>query len=528
VVYEVIRKVGKYRYKYEVESRWDPEKKQPRQRVLRFLGRVDERGKVIVPPEIRVASVQSSFPIGGLSLFCAVAQKLDIVSRAMDVLDVPWDTAGQVLCLALNQIGTRRPLGEVSAWVKRSPLPRWLGLDVSQMNRDSFEKALYALCHVTLDETKEDRGLMLQQEMTKTWRNGSREPAQFYYDVTKQVYHGTCCPYAEPGYFPGGRKKGVLGFGLVTSRFNHHPVLCRAIPGSRNDTVTVQDVVNNLKAWGFDKLTLIMDRGMVSKENVKFIIESGFDQVGIVPDTNNAAWDYLARWAAEDVQKPEFIVKRSEKRWVYVRAWEAPLFDRKRMKVALVIDSVRGAEEMTERDGMIHTADKSTDASLLRELRHDLGYLAVPAPGRRGFTVDRKLAREDRIGDGRFLMFSTDLSMSAEEILKVYFQRDEIERAFRTLKGELCLGPIRYRRREMIDAYTTLVYLAYLMWSTVQRRFEEKQPGLTVTGALRLLEDVHLVRFQSGKTVREWTTRLSDEQERILKYVGAAKLLHSG
>jgi hypothetical protein len=261
VVYEVIRKVGKYRYKYEVESRWDPKLKQPRQRVVRFLGRVDEKGRVVVPPEIRIDSVQSSFPIGGLSLFCAVAQKLDIVSRTMDILDVEWDTACQVLCLALNQIGARRPLGEVPGWVKRGPLPRWLGLDADRMDRDSLESALSALCHITPNETKEDRGLALQEEMTRTWRNGSREPAQFYYDVTKQVYHGTNCPYAEPGYFPGGRKKGVLGFGLVTSRFNHHPVLCRTIPGSRNDTVTVQDVVNNLQAWGFRHLTLILDRG---------------------------------------------------------------------------------------------------------------------------------------------------------------------------------------------------------------------------------------------------------------------------
>lgn len=522
-----MKKVGLYLYKYTVEGYRDPKTGKSRQRVLKYHGRVDGKGNVVVPPLVRVDSVQSSFPVGGLALFFAVAKELDIVSRTADVLDVNWDSAGHVLCLALNQIGTRRPLREVPLWVGRSPLPKWLGLDMDRLNHDALEKALYALCHVDRDGTKIDAGLALQNELTKAWRGGSREPAQFYYDVTKQVYYGSSSPYAEPGYFPGGARKNVIGFGMVTSRYNQHPVLCRAIPGSRNDTVTVQDTVNALKGWDFERLTLIMDRGMVSKENVEFIVNSGYEQVGIVPETNREAWDYLVKWAREDIQKPEFIVARSEKKWSYVRAWEAPLLGRKRMKVALVVDSVRGAEEHVERDGLIYESDRTSDATLLRDIRHELGYLAVSAPGRRGFKVDRKLAEEDRVGDGRFLMFSTDLSMSAEEIFKAYFQRDEIERAFRTLKGELSLGPIRYRKREMIDAYTTVVFLAYLMWSMVQRRLREKHPRLTVSGALKLLDGVSLVRFQSGKTVHEWTTKLSTEQEKILKYVGAAGLLRS-
>jgi len=116
------------------------------------------------------------------------------------------------------------------------------------------------------------------------------------------------CPYAEPGYFPGGTRKNVMGFGMVTSRHRQHPVLCRAIRGSRNDTLTVQDVVNHLKAWGFKRLTLIMDRGMISRENVEFIMKSGFDLVGLVPETNKEVWDYIARWPTEKLERPKYLL----------------------------------------------------------------------------------------------------------------------------------------------------------------------------------------------------------------------------
>ena len=528
MAYLITRRIGKYLYRYEVESYRDPVKKQPRQRVLRFLGRVDEEGRVVVRPTVRVDSVSGSVPVGALALFYAMARELNMVSHIQEVLDVDHDAAVHVLCLVLNQIGPRRPLTDLPAWVARSPIPRWERLDVRRLNRESFERAMHRLCHTTADGGLDDLGLKLQEEMTKVWRGKTREPAQFYYDVTRQLYYGDGCSYAEPGYFPGGTSKNVLGFGLVTSRHRQHPILCRAIRGSRSDTLTVQDIVNHLKAWGFKHLTLILDRGMISRENVEFIVKSGFDLVGLVPETHKEAWDYITRWPGLELERPQYLVERASGAKVYTRAWRAPLLGRKSMRIALVVDPIRATHEQLERDGLIRTVDETTNPKRLRELREDLGALAIPAPGRRGFAVDTAGATEDRLGDGRFLMFSTDGALGAEQMFRIYFQRDEIEKAFQTIKGELSLGPIRYRRRDRIDGYTTVVYLAYLLWSHAQEQIREKYPTLTVSKALRLVEDIHLVRFQSGKQISEWTTRRSIEQDKILKLVGASQFLCSG
>jgi len=528
MAYQVTRRIGKYLYRYEVESYRHPVSKQPRQRVLRFLGRVDEAGRVVVPPATRVDSVSESFPVGALAMFYAMARELDLVSHIQDALDVDHDAAVHVLCLALNQIGARRPLAALPAWVARSPIMRWENLKPERLTRDSFERALHKLCHATPDGGLEDLGLKLQQHMTQVWRGKSREPAQFYYDVTRQMYYGGNCSYAEPGYFPGGTNKSVMGFGLVASRHRQHPVLCRALRGSRNDTLTVQDTVNHLKAWGFKHLTLIIDRGMISRENIEFITQSGFEVVGLVPETNKEVWECVTRWEGAQLERPRYIVERASGAKVYMRAWRAPIFGRKAMRVASVLDPIRATYERIERDGLIRAVEKTTNPARLRELRDDLGALAVAAPGRRGFTVDMDQAEEDRRGDGKFLMFSTDDALDAEQMFRIYFQRDEIEKAFRTIKGELSLGPIRYQRRDRIDAYTTVVYLAYLLWSHVQERLREKYPSMSVSKAIKLVEDVHTIRFGAGKQNLEWTTRRSTEQERILKLVGAHRLLCSG
>lgn len=528
MAFQVTRRVGKYLYRYEVESYWDPDKKQPRQRTLRFLGRVDKKGNSVVKPAVRTDGVSSSFPIGSLAMFYATARELDMVTHIQDTIGVDHEGAVHILCLALNQIGQRRPLSALPAWVASSPIPGWEGIDATRLTRDSFEIASRRLCHADLKGGYEDQGLRLQQTMTKVWRGQTREPAQFYYDITRQEYYGNECDYAAPGYFPGGTKRKVIGFGMVTSRRRQHPVLCRAIRGSHNDTITVQDIVNQLKAWDFKQLTLILDRGMISAVNVDFIVQSGYDVVGIVPETNKAAWDYLVHWPNASLDQPGNIVERASGGKVYAHAWNAPLFRRKKIRLVLALDPLRASSEHLERDALLHTVEHTTDPKRLRELREDLGDLAVPGPGRRGFTIDAAAVAEDQLGDGKFLMFSTDLSLSAEQIFKIYFQRDEIEKTFHVVKGELALGPVRYRRRDRIDGYTTVVYLAYLLWSRTQERLSKKRPALTVAKALSLVADVYLVRFTTGKQISEWVSRLSTEQEEILNLVGATRFLHSG
>ncbi|MGI0155809.1 MAG: hypothetical protein ACREDE_06715, partial [Thermoplasmata archaeon] len=129
------------------------------------------------------------------------------------------------------------------------------------------------------------------------------------------------------------------------------------------------------------------------------------------------------------------------------------------------------------------------------------------------------------VRDGRHLLFSTDTSMEAEEMCRVYFERDAIEKNFRTAKGPLSLAPIRYRSEVRLEAYATVLYLGLLLWTWEERRLRKKFPHRTLEDALWSLRDVSLVRIGSGKTVREFTTRLNTEQKELLSLLGAKAIL---
>ena len=65
--------------------------------------------------------------------------------------------------------------------------------------------------------------------------------------------------------------------------------------------------------------------------------------------------------------------------------------------------------------------------------------------GGRGWKINMGIEKEERLSDGRFLLFTTDPDLTPEEIVEAYLQRDEAEKAFRVMKGSNSIGPIRWR-----------------------------------------------------------------------------------
>jgi len=512
------------RYAYEYKSVYDPKRKRSYERMVRYLGRCDEKGKILEDPKIAIDAVQSSFPVGSLVTFFAAAKQLHVHETIQKVLECSNREAAAILLLALNQATSRVPLYRVSEWVRASPLPQWLNIDPDELSTGSFEDALARLCYLTPHKTWENRGLVLQHELTKTWRGSSREPAGVYYDITKQTYYGNHCPYAALGHDERGTHT-VVGFGMVVSKEHAHPVLCQALPGGQNDSLSVAPTLQLLQARGLTHLTMVMDRGMTAKANVERARAAEYHVVGCVRGWNETTVAYAAQWPGEELEQTAHIVATSHGHAVYARAFTAPLMGFEEMRIAVVESMVQKAQDRQARDLLLQELEGPVSKQRCKELHTELREVIKPCKGRRGFRVDPAAVERERSLDGRFLLFSTDLSLDGKQMYETYFAKDTIEKVFRTSKGDLSLGPVRYRRQDRLDAYATIIYLAYLLWSWAERRLRAKYPDKRLAEALRLVERVSWIRFGSRKYVREWATKLTKEQEQILTAVGAVEYL---
>jgi transposase len=128
--------------------------------------------------------------------------------------------------------------------------------------------------------------------------------------------------------------------------------------------------------------------------------------------------------------------------------------------------------------------------------------------------VDQARVRAEKHLDGKYLLSTSDDTLSPEDVALGYKQLMEVERAFRTLKTTLELRPLYHRKDERIQAHVLLCFLALLLV-----RIAERQTGQSWDQIRAIMERMHLGEFESkdGRILQR--TELTLDQTNILKFL---------
>ena len=100
-------------------------------------------------------------------------------------------------------------------------------------------------------------------------------------------------------------------------------------------------------------------------------------------------------------------------------------------------------------------------------------YLKLGENGKTGIDPD-KVRQEERL-DGKYLIRTSDDTLTAEDVALGYKQLLEVEDAFRTLKTHLELWPIHHRLSDRIRAHVLLCWLVLML-------IRVRRPGRTAPG----------------------------------------------
>ena len=126
--------------------------------------------------------------------------------------------------------------------------------------------------------------------------------------------------------------------------------------------------------------------------------------------------------------------------------------------------------------------------------------------------IDRAKVRQEERLDGKYLVSTTDPSLTPEEVVLGYKQLMEVERAFRTLKHTLELRPLYHRLPERIRAHVLLCFLALLLVRVV-----ESEVGESWEMIREELEEMRLVRLRTKEGVVELVSQPTVAQRKIFK-----------
>ena len=512
---------GGRKYKQLVESRWNPDKKRSEVHVIKHLGRVIEKdGKEILKPSpLKVDSIDKAYPVGKLAIFYMLAGELNIqksISRTLDYEDKEFSNS--LLLLAFNQLIGRKPLTKIRQWITDTPIPRWTKIDVNQLTKDYFLSSLDAVSDKCA-EVEKSCAYAIQNELATSWKKIiGEEPERYFYfqDVTRIKWNGSPTFWAQRGY---GKQPGKthLGFGLIVSSENFMPVMGYPVRGSKHDSTTVRESIDNLVRWGKKKITFVWDRGFVNKDNVEMARGAKYHVLGGVPMTSDEAKDLISRYSDSEIECWENILKLGKDQAVYFKDIIDELYGQE-CKIVVMLDPNRKVNSRVERDILFKELEIETDRTRKSKLKKDLNSFIRPSVGRKGYIIDSNEETLARNSDGRSLFFCTDRTMSGDQIIHTYFQKDYVEKAFRFLKGNACLSPIRYQLPGRVEAYLSVVnFVAYELIAGVLWKIKKHKLDVSYDDLMDEADKIYEVEMTSkGSKVFRWT-HMSKDIEKLFK-----------
>jgi len=292
------------------------------------------------------------------------------------------------------------------------------------------------------------------------------------------------------------------------------PVRCWVLPGNTQDMTTVERVKKDLSGWKLSRCIWVMDRGMNSEENRIILQRAGGhyilgeklrDRQGVHNEVLSCRGRY--RKVKENLEVKEVIVGQGERRRRFVLVYnpeQAKKDQDTREKTLAKIEEALSA--LGDQRGKVHK--KAVCAFLAHRT---LGrYVKQKKNGELKINWAKVKAEEHL--DGKYLLSTSDDTLSAEDVALGYKQLMEVERAFRTLKTTLELRPLYHRKDERIQAHVLLCFLSLLLV-----RIAERQTGQTWDQIRAVMERCHLGEFESKDGRIFQRTALTSEQANILK-----------
>jgi transposase len=392
--------------------------------------------------------------------------------------DVPWPTVAAILTIA-RFCQPQSELHIEDTWYRQTALEDLLGVPVEKIHTDR----LYAALDVLL-ACKEAIEKHLRQRLGDLF---DLEYDLLLYDVTSTYFEGQCGanPLAQRGYSRDSRPDCLqVCIGLVVTR-EGIPLGYEVFPGNRNDAKTVQEIVLAMeKKYGRARRIWVMDRGMVSEENLEFLRSRGGQYIVGTPKAMLRRFEqHLLEKNWQGVQEgvevklvsgPDgtetFVLARSADRRKKEEAMHRRFLER--FEAALVRMQAQ-AESGRLRD--LGLANRRL-GRLAQQYWRAAGALEVTIKRRRGPDKARLQVSWKRnarwsdwaaLSEGCYLLRTNLNETDPATLWKRYIQLTEAEWAFRISKDELEIRPIWHQTEPRVLAHILVCFLAYVLWKTL-------------------------------------------------------------
>lgn len=337
------------------------------------------------------------------------------------------------------------------------------------------------------------------------------------YDVTSTYFEGEALRNrrARRGYSRDGKPQcKQVCLGLVVTR-EGYPLGYEIFDGNRVDVTTVEQIVQAMEEkYGRASRVWVMDRGMVSEDNLAWLRQEGRKYLVGTPRSEMKRWgrELVDRQDWKEVREglsvklcagPEgadtFILCHSVARQEKESAMHERFSERIVRGLASLSRRLEAARKSVERSSV----ERQIGRLLERNSRSGRKFeVTVEEDASSGSGLRLRWRERSewnawaRLVEGAYILRSNVRDWSAEELWQAYMQLSEAEGAFRIQKTDLKIRPIWHQKTERVEAHILVCFLAYVLWKTLsgwQQRAGLGSSPRTVLEEMRRIQSVDVV-----------------------------------
>ena len=393
----------------------------------------------------------------------SVKQSLDVlaIDKIAEDLNIKDLENPYVLSLIYSQLLENKSINKLESWMKYTEIPYLLG----------FDKVSVKNLYESLSDVNEKDFEKVNEKMFFIFNK--------YEDISKATIIDVTDTYFAGSKINIKKRKGkdkkiskLTQIGLAVSFENGFPIFHKQYHGNLSGMDIFKDMSIELKNKKI--ASIIMDRGMLSEDNIKVALGLKFKIIAGMRKSSILIKDFISPIVRDEIYtiKNRVKLKNTE---VFIKTYDY-------LKGKLIVIYNPSLEVMKKSLNF----NKDIDSSL------DIGYSLV----------------------------YHNTEYSSEEVIKNYFDKDMVERAFRHIKGVLNLRPIRVWLNNHIEGHIKICYLAYAILSLMN--YKLKKLKISAVDALSSLKHGYKINLKDNSSGFEWSihVHLEPKQKRVLEKLG--------
>ena len=324
------------------------------------------------------------------------------------------------------------------------------------------------------------------------------------YDLTSTYFEGLCKgnPKAKFGYSRDKRsdcRQVVIALVVTPEGF---PIGYEVLPGNTLDKTTLRMFLKKVESlYGKARRVWIMDRGIPTEdvlsqmrdENIQYLVGTPRAMLAKLEDKlvdldwKAANENVSVKLLAEENEL--YVLAKSKDR----RAKERAMRNYRLRKYLAGLEKLRkngrNRDKLIERLGALK--QQAGRASGCVDLT--IPQAQTFAAGSFDYKFNRAAYRKMLLRDGMYLLRTNLTETDPDVIWQRYILLTQVEAAFRSLKSDLAVRPVRHQLEHRVEAHISVAVMGYCLMVTLRQKLRRCADGLTAQDVLDKLGSIMMI-----------------------------------